>query len=59
HRNQVLAIDGVTALDHARREDGTDVIRVHITSEPVRRNVPADLDGHPVITVVTGPYKAQ
>ncbi|TMR07148.1 hypothetical protein ETD83_01635 [Actinomadura soli] len=58
HRARILAIDGVTALDHARREDGTDVIRVHVTSEPAARNVPEELDGHPVVTVVTGTYEA-
>ncbi|TDD39677.1 hypothetical protein E1287_02405 [Actinomadura sp. KC06] len=58
-RCRFLAIDGVAALDHARREDGTDVIRVHVTSGPVERSVPRELDGHPVIIVVTGPYEAQ
>lgn len=59
HRSRLLAIDGVQGLDRGRTADGADVIRVHIRDESVRRNVPRELDGHPVTIVVTGIFKAR
>ncbi|GAA1853193.1 hypothetical protein GCM10009736_19840 [Actinomadura bangladeshensis] len=58
HRERLLAIDGVEGLDHGRGADGTEVIRVHIRTLSVKRRVPRELDGFPVITIVTGPYRA-
>jgi hypothetical protein len=58
HRDRILAIDGVEGLDQSLAEDGTDIIRVHITDESVRHAVPHELDGFPVATVITGTPRA-
>ncbi|NKZ07149.1 hypothetical protein [Actinomadura latina] len=58
HAERILSIDGVVGLDQSRAPDGTDVIRVHVTSESVRRDVPQELDGYPVTTLVTGTPEA-
>ncbi|MEW2359982.1 hypothetical protein [Spirillospora sp. NPDC029432] len=59
-RNQerLLAIDGVEGFDHGRAADGTDAVRVYVRDESVRERVPRELDGFPVLTVVSGPFEA-
>ncbi|GAA4234297.1 hypothetical protein GCM10022254_38900 [Actinomadura meridiana] len=58
HRNALLKLDGVQGIDHSHAPDGSDVIRVHVTTEAARPNVPTELDGFPVIPLITGPYEA-
>jgi hypothetical protein len=58
HRDRLLAIDGVEGFDHGRAADGTDAVRVHVRDESVRERVPRELDGHPVLVIVTGPFEA-
>ncbi|MFI0422894.1 hypothetical protein [Spongiactinospora sp. 9N601] len=55
---ELTAIDGVEGMDHGRAPDGSDVVRIYVRDEAARARVPAELDGFPVITVVSGEFEA-
>jgi hypothetical protein len=58
HRSEILALDGVEGIDRSREPDGTEVIRVHLSDASRESRIPRELDGHPVITLLTGPFEA-
>jgi hypothetical protein len=59
HGPALLAIDGVEGIAVGRSPTGEDAIVVFIREAHVAANVPDELDGVPVQTVVTGPIQAQ
>jgi hypothetical protein len=56
--SQLMAIDGVQGFGIGRTRTGQDAIVVHLRDAGARRSVPSELDGVPVLTVVTGVAEA-
>jgi hypothetical protein len=58
HRERLLRITGVEGIGHGRTADGADAVRLYLRDESVREQVPRELDGYPVVNIVTGPFEA-
>lgn len=52
YRPQLLAVEGVHGVSHGRTAIGDDAIRVDIERDSVRRQLPTDIEGYPVVVVV-------
>jgi len=58
HERDIAAIDGVVGLGIGRSRAGDDAIVVYLRDASVEARVPSELDGYPVVTVVTGAVDA-
>lgn len=58
HEAQLMAIDGVVGVGIRENEIGEEVIWVYLRDASVRRQVPGELEGVPVVTEVTGEFEA-
>jgi hypothetical protein len=58
HERDLAAIDGVVGLGIGRSRAGGDAIVVYLRDASVEARVPSELDGYPVVTVVTGAVDA-
>ena len=56
HVDELMAIEGVTAVAIGELEDGTPCIQVYVVekNEEVVRRIPKALEGHPVIVEESG-----
>ena len=56
HADELMAIDGVTAVAVGVLDDGTPCIQVYIVrnTDELARRIPKTLDGHPVLVEVSG-----
>ena len=59
HEATLMAKPGVTGVALARSPIGDPAILVYLSDRKYRAGLPAMLDGHPVVTEVTGPIEAQ
>ncbi|MGH7215282.1 MAG: hypothetical protein ACREIT_11015 [Tepidisphaeraceae bacterium] len=61
HAAELLKKDGVSGVDIDEDANGAPVIAVHLeTDDPrVRRQLPNELEGHPLKFVHTGPIRKQ
>lgn len=55
HSARLLAIDGVVGMAEGSHE-GRPCVQIHLArdDETVRASLPEELDGYPVVTIVTG-----
>ena len=58
HERDIIAIDGVVGLATGRSRAGGDAIVVYVRDASVEARVPSELEGYPVVTVVTGAVDA-
>ena len=58
HERDLAAIDGVVGLGIGRSRAGDDAIVVYLRDASVEARVPSELEGYPVVTVVTGTVDA-
>jgi hypothetical protein len=58
HAARLMAIDGVMGVAVGRTRIGDDAILVYLRDASVKRRVPAEIEGHPVETAVTGEIDA-
>ncbi len=59
YEQELFALDGVVGMDIQANDIGDDVIAIYIRDESVRKNVPNQLDGFPVMIIVSGEIDAQ
>jgi len=56
HADELMAIDGVTAVAVGALSDGTPCIQIYVVKKTggLLRRIPKTLDGHPVLVEVSG-----
>ena len=56
HVNDLMAVPGVTAVAIGELEDGTPCIKVYVekSTDEIKRQIPEQLEGHPVVVEVSG-----
>lgn len=56
HVNELMAVAGVTAVAIGALEDGTPCIKVYVenSNDEIKRRIPKELEGHPVVVEVSG-----
>ena len=59
HERSLLEKPGVTGVAIGRSPTGDPAIVIYLLDQKNRKGLPALLDGHPVVTQVTGPIEAQ
>jgi len=59
HEATLMATPGVTGVALGRSQTGDPAIVVYLLDRGHRSGLPATLDGHPVVTEITGPIDAQ
>jgi hypothetical protein len=59
HADELMAIEGVTAVGVGARDDGTPCIKVFVVekSETLEKRIPGTLGGHPVVVVESGAFE--
>jgi hypothetical protein len=59
HTPELLAIEGVEGVAVGRTATGEEAIVAYLHEAAAAARVPAQIDGYPVLTTVTGPIDAQ
>lgn len=54
HEGELMAIEGVEGVGVGQNEIGDAAIIVYLRDEGVKRRIPRTIEGHPVVTHVTG-----
>ena len=54
HEGALMAIEGVEGVGVGQNEIGDAAIIVYLRDEGVKRRIPRTIEGHPVVTHVTG-----
>ena len=57
--SRLMAKPGVTGVGIARSPTGDPAIVIYLEDHSFRKGLPTLIDGHPVVTQVTGPIEAQ
>jgi hypothetical protein len=58
HEGQLMSIEGVEGVGIGQNEIGDAAIIVYLRSEDVKKRLPRTIEGHPVVTHITGPIDA-
>jgi hypothetical protein len=58
HTPTLMAIDGVVGVAAGQDSIGNDAIVVYLRDESIRQRLPRQVEGWPVIAIVTGPIDA-
>ena len=56
--SELMAIEGVEGVGIGQNEIGDGAIIVYLRDEGVRRRIPRTIEGHPVVTIITGAIDA-
>ena len=59
HERELMSIDGVEGVGIGKNPIGNDAILVYLRDEGARKRVPANIEGFPVETIITGVIEAQ
>lgn len=58
HEQRLLSIEGVVGVGIQTNEIGNEVIVVYVLDETAHESIPAELDGFPVTTQISGEFEA-
>ena len=58
HERHLISIDGVLGTAVGRTQTGEDAIVLYLRDPSAMREVPSEIEGHPVESIVTGPIDA-
>lgn len=58
HEKHLIAIDGVLGTGIGRTQGGEDAIVLYLRDPSVMHQVPSEIEGHPVESIVTGTIDA-
>lgn len=58
HEQELRAIDGVEGVGIGKNEIGDDAIIVYLREPGIVKQIPKNIEGHPVVVHITGPIDA-